>query len=78
MTPPIEETSPQHPPPSQRRNVIPAKERHPSEGWELNQIPAYARMTEPYARMTEPCARMTEPCARMTEAYARMTEPTRE
>ena len=45
---------------SQRRNVIPAQERHPSagwdqdlkqipchpsEGWDLNQIPAYATMT---------------------------------
>ncbi|MDA9352323.1 hypothetical protein N9913_00115 [Porticoccaceae bacterium] len=26
-------------------SVIPAKKRHPSEGWDLQQIPAYARMT---------------------------------
>ena len=70
---PAKERHPSEGTSSQRRNVIPAQERHPSagwdqdlkqipchpsEGWDLNQIPAYARMTEhiqndgAYATMT--------------------------
>jgi hypothetical protein len=60
---------------SEGTNVIPAKERHLSEGWDLNQIPAYARMTRfEYLQKIPAYARMTRfEYRQKIPAYARMT-----